>query len=209
MSTDPRSSRREHLTDRVAGLQDALVARGVLSAADVDDAIDLYQRQLGPRRGAAMVAKAWADSGYRQRLLSDATQVLADDGYDGAGATNSALPFLRLVVVENTSWVHNLIVCTLCSCYPLALLGPQPRWYKSAQYRARAIRRPREVLAEFGTKVGDEVTVRVWDSTADCRYMVLPQQPVGTESFGAAELAELVTVDALIGTQRELPYNCI
>jgi nitrile hydratase len=204
MSSDRGPSRRQYLTDCVAGLHDALVAGNVLARVDVDDAIDHYLRQLGPHRGAAMVVKAWNDQDYRERLLTDATEMLAEEGYDGRGTSNSALSFLRLIVVENTVSVHNLVVCTLCSCYPLALLGAPPRWYKSASYRARAIRRPREVLAEFGTELPDDVIVRVWDSTADCRYMVLPQRPSGAESCGAAQLCDLVTAEALIGTRRDL-----
>lgn len=198
------AEQRQELTTRVTGLESALTAAGMLAPAAVDDMIDLYANRLGPRRGAAMVARAWTDEGYRARLLADAHAVLVEDGYDGDGASNAALPFLHLVVVENTPDVHNLITCTLCSCYPLALLGPPPRWYKTHAYRARSIREPRAVLAEFGVQLQEQVAVHVWDSTADCRYMVLPQRPAGTESLDASGLAELVTTNSLIGTQRDL-----
>lgn len=199
---DPGAARREWLTARVGGLEDALTARGVLTSTAIDDAVDMYRRRLGPQQGAHLVARAWTDPWFRARLLEDAIAVLRTEGYDGQGATNPALPFLRLVVVENTAAVHNLVTCTLCSCYPLALLGPPPRWYKSLEYRARAVRRPRELLAEFGTELDDDVAVHVWDSTADCRYMVLPQRPPGTEGLGIDQLAALVTTESLIGTQR-------
>lgn len=202
MTTTPEQ--RHELTTRVNGLESALTAAGLLAPGVVDDMIDLYENRLGPRRGAAMVARAWTDDGYRERLLADAHAVLVEEGYDGNGATSAALPFLHLVVVENTSAVHNLITCTLCSCYPLALLGPPPRWYKTHAYRARSIREPRAVLAEFGVRLDDHVALHVWDSTADCRYMVLPQRPAGTDGLDVAELADLVTTNSLIGTQRDL-----
>lgn len=201
---DTQAVRRQWLTDRVAGLEDALTARGLVTSAQLDDIVDVYRNRLGPQRGAALVARAWTDPDFHDRLLDDATAVLAEHGYDGRGATHSSLPFLRLVTVENTEDVHNLVVCTLCSCYPLALLGPPPRWYKSAEYRARAVRRPREVLAEFGVHLADDVQVRVWDSTADCRYLVLPRRPSGTACLTQEELAALITTNALIGTQRDL-----
>lgn len=196
--------RREWLTARVGGLEDMLVARGFVSVEAIDDTVDLYRRRLGPQHGAHLVARAWTDPAYRERLLTDAVGVLRDEGYDGRGSTNAGLPYLRLVVVENTDRVHNLVCCTLCSCYPLPLLGPPPRWYKSLEYRARAVREPRALLREFGTVVGPEVAVHVWDSTADCRYMVLPQRPPGTERLTFEELKALVTTESLIGTQRDL-----
>lgn len=201
---DAAATRRQWLTDRVGALEDVLTARGLVTATDVDDIVDLYRARLGPRRGAALVARAWTDPAFRARLLADATEVITEFGYDGRGTTHSSLPFLRLVAVENTADVHNLVVCTLCSCYPLALLGPPPRWYKSAEYRDRAIRRPREVLAEFGVELPAGVRVRVWDSTADCRYLVIPQRPPGTEDLTADELAALVTPNSMIGTDRDL-----
>lgn len=201
---DAGAERREHLTARINGLEDALVARGLVQSADVDETVELYRRRLGPQHGAALVARAWTDDAFRARLLEDATVVLQEEGYDGRGSRHDALRVLRLVVVENTPDVHHLIVCTLCSCYPLALLGPPPRWYKSAEYRARAIRRPRDVLAEFGVDLEPDVRVSVWDSSADCRYLVLPQRPPGTERYDVQELAGLVTTESLIGTQRTL-----
>ncbi|GHJ41755.1 nitrile hydratase subunit alpha [Streptomyces sp. TS71-3] len=198
------AEKRQELTTRVAALENALADAGKVTAAAVDDAVDLYTNRLGPRRGAAMVARAWSDDAYRRRLLTDAPGLLREEGYDGEGTGNAALPFLHLLVVENTADLHNLTVCTLCSCYPLALLGPPPRWYKSDAYRARAVREPRAVLAEFGVRLADGVSLRVWDSTADCRYMVLPERPPGTEGLSVAELAERVTVNSLIGTERDL-----
>lgn len=196
--------RREWLTARVGGLEEALVGHGLVSAEAVEDTLDLYRRRLGAQHGARLVARAWTDAAFRERLLADAMGVLREDGYDGRGTTNGALPFLRLIVVENTERVHNLVCCTLCSCYPLPLLGPPPRWYKSLEYRARAVREPRAVLREFGTVLPPEVAVQVWDSTADCRYMVLPQRPPGTGHLSLEELQALVTTEALIGTQRDL-----
>jgi nitrile hydratase len=201
---DPGAARRECLTARVAGLEDALVAKGLISSAAVDDTVDQYRRRLGPQHGARLVAKAWTDPAFHDRLLQDAAAVLREGGYDGAGSTSAGLPFLHLVVVENTESVHNLVCCTLCSCYPLALLGPPPRWYKSLEYRARAVRQPRALLREFGTLLEDGVSVHVWDSTADCRYMVLPQRPLGTDGLGIDHLAALVTTESLIGTQRRV-----
>ena len=201
---DPGAERREHLTARINGLEDALVARGLVQSADVDETVELYRRRLGPQHGAMLVARAWTDDAFRARLLEDASAVLQEEGYDGRGGRHDGLRVLRLVVVENTPEVHHLIVCTLCSCYPLALLGPPPRWYKSAEYRARAIRRPRDVLAEFGVALEPDVSVSVWDSSADCRYLVLPQRPAGTEGYDVEELAGLVTTESLIGTQRTL-----
>ena len=197
-------ARREWLTARVGALEEALVGHGFVSVEAIDDTVDLYRRRLGPQHGAQLVARAWTDGGFRERLLADAMGVLREEGYDGKGTTNRALPYLRLFVVENTERVHNLVCCTLCSCYPLPLLGPPPRWYKSLEYRARAIREPRAVLREFGTVLPPEVAVQVWDSTADCRYMVLPQRPPGTEHLSVEDLQALVTTEALIGTQRDL-----
>lgn len=207
MTVDEREAadaRREWLTARVGGLEEALTGHGFVSVEAVDDTVDLYRRRLGPQHGAQLVAHAWTDEAFRERLLADAMGVLREEGYDGKGTTNRALPYLRLIVVENTEHVHNLICCTLCSCYPLPLLGPPPRWYKSLEYRARAVREPRAVLREFGTVLPPGVAVRVWDSTADCRYMVLPQRPPGTEHLSVDELQALVTTEALIGTQRDL-----
>ncbi|GHH82356.1 nitrile hydratase subunit alpha [Streptomyces sulfonofaciens] len=198
------AGKRQELTTRVAALENALTAAGKVATADIDDTVDLYTNRLGPRLGAAMVARAWCDDDYRRALLADATGVLREEDLGDAARGNKGLPFLHLVVVENTPAVHNVVVCTLCSCYPLALLGAPPRWYKSDAYRARAVREPRAVLAEFGVRLEAGTSVRVWDSTADCRYMVLPQRPPGTEGLTVDELAALVTVDSLIGTRRRL-----
>jgi nitrile hydratase len=184
---------------RVAALERLLVANGTLSAEQVDDVEDMFCHRMGAQNGARYVARAWTDGEFRAGLLSDATAVLREHGYDLRGSTNRELPFLTLIAVENTETVHNLVVCTLCSCYPVSLLGPSPRWYKSFQYRARVVREPRAVLAEFGVHLGPDVEIRVWDSTADCRYLVLPRRPAGTEDLTEEELAALVGRDALIG----------
>lgn len=185
---------------RVAALERLLTEHGALHDEQVDDVEDMFCHRMGAQNGARYVARAWTDPQFRDQLLADATVVLKEHGYDLTGATNRELPFLRLIVVENTERVHNLVVCTLCSCYPVSLLGPSPRWYKSFAYRSRAVREPRTVLAEFGVRLDPEVEVRVWDSTADCRYLVLPRRPAGTEELTEEELAGLVTRDGLIGT---------
>jgi nitrile hydratase len=184
---------------RVAEFERLLIAAGALGAEQVDDVEDVFGRRMGARNGARYVARAWRDPDFRHRLLDDATEVVRAEGYDLRGGTNVELPFLALVVVENTRKVHNLVVCTLCSCYPVPLLGPSPRWYKSFAYRSRAVREPRAVLAEFGVRLGPDVEIRVWDSNADCRYLVLPRRPDGTEELTEGRLAELVSRDALIG----------
>jgi nitrile hydratase len=188
---------------RIAALERALVARGAVTEEQVDDVIDAFTRRLGAHNGARYVARAWSDPAFGDALLEDATAVVRRHGFDLRGASNRELPFLSLVAVANTPEVHNLVVCTLCSCYPIPLLGPQPRWYKSNEYRARAVREPRAVLAEFGVHLDPEVRIAVWDSTADCRYIVIPRRPPGTDHLSEAELATLVTRNSLIGT--ELP----
>jgi nitrile hydratase subunit alpha len=177
---------------RVKALESLLVAKGLVDRAALDALIDTYEHKVGPHIGARVVARAWVDGGYKQRLLSNARDAIAELGS----------PAYELVVVENTAKVHNLVVCTLCSCYPWSVLGPPPLWYKSAAYRSRAVIDPRGVLREFGLEVADEVEVRVRDSTADQRYLVLPERPVGTESMSEAELAALVTRDAMVGVGR-------
>ncbi|HET9141470.1 nitrile hydratase subunit alpha [Actinophytocola sp.] len=186
---------------RVAALERVLAARGALSAEQVDDVEDMFCHRMGAQNGARYVARAWTDPGFADRLLADATAVVREQGFDLRGSTNLELPFLTLIAVANTDTVHNLVVCTLCSCYPVSLLGPSPRWYKSFQYRSRAVREPRAVLAEFGVALDPDVEIRVWDSTADCRYLVVPQRPDGTENLSEDELAGLVSRDALIGTR--------
>lgn len=185
---------------RVAAFERLLVDRGALTSEQVDDVEEVFCRELGARNGARYAARAWVDEEFRRRLLADATAVVREHGYDLRGATHRELPFLQLVAVENTAKVHNLVVCTLCSCYPVPLLGPSPRWYKSFAYRSRAVREPRAVLAEFGVHLDPDVEIRVWDSTADCRYLVLPRRPAGTEHLTEDELADLVTRNSLIGT---------
>jgi nitrile hydratase subunit alpha len=185
---------------RVAALERFLVARAVLTSEQIDDVEDLFCNRLGARNGARYVARAWVDQDFRRRLLDDATAVVREYGYDLRGTTNRELPFVRLVALENTATVHNLVVCTLCSCYPIALLGPSPGWYKSVAYRARAVREPRAVLEEFGVRLDPGVEVRVWDSSADCRYLVLPRRPPGSDHLTEEQLASLVPRNALIGT---------
>ena len=157
--------------------------------------IDTYEHKVGPRNGAKVVARAWVDPAYKERLMRDATAAIAEFGFTGRQGEH-------MVVVENTPAVHNMVVCTLCSCYPWPVLGLPPVWYKSAPYRSRAVLDPRGVLREFGTVIGDEVEVRVWDSTAELRYLVLPERPAGTEGFSEEQLAELVTRDSMIGVTR-------
>jgi nitrile hydratase subunit alpha len=179
---------------RVEALEDLLVEKGLLDRAQVDRLIDRYENDVGPRNGAKVVARAWVDASYRRRLLDDARDAAAELGFAG--------PQGDLIAVENTDDVHNVVVCTLCSCYPWPLLGLPPRWYKDPAYRSRVVREPRAVLAELGVELGPEVEVRVWDSSADLRYVVLPQRPPGTEHLSEDELADLVHRDDLIGVAR-------
>jgi len=182
---------------RVKALESVLVELGLVDPAAVDAWIETYERRIGPHNGAKVVARAWSDPGFKRRLLADGSEAIAD--LDMLGIQGQ-----HITVVENTPGIHNLIVCTLCSCYPLPLLGLPPRWYKSAPYRSRAVIDPRGVLKEFGVKLAPEVEVRVWDSTSEVRYLVLPQRPPGTEKMSEAELASLVTRDSMIGTARQL-----
>ena len=178
---------------RVKALESLLTQKGLIDPAALDTIIDTYEHQIGPRNGAWVVAKAWADPAFKTALLSDATEAVRDLGYFGRQGEH-------MVVVENTPELHNMVVCTLCSCYPWPLLGIPPGWYKSDAYRARAVREPRKVLAEFGVTLPSETAVRVWDSTAEMRYLVLPMRPEGTDGLNEAALADLVTRDAMIGT---------
>ncbi|MFQ5774451.1 MAG: nitrile hydratase subunit alpha [Kiloniellaceae bacterium] len=182
---------------RVKALESLLIEKGLVDPAALDVLIDTYENKVGPRNGARVVARAWVDPDYKARLLGDATSAIAELGYTGRQGED-------MVVVENTPQVHNMVVCTLCSCYPWPVLGLPPVWYKSAPYRARAVRDPRGVLGEFGLRLPEQVEVRVWDSTSEVRYLVLPQRPPGTEGLGEAELAELVTRDSMIGVGRPL-----
>ena len=178
---------------RVKALETALTELGLINTTDLDAIIDLYQNKIGPRNGARVVARAWSDPQFKSRLLQDGTAAIEEYGFP-------ALQGEHIVVVENTSQVHNLIVCTLCSCYPWPVLGLPPAWYKSAAYRSRAVAEPREVLREFGVDLSEEAELRVWDSTAEIRYLVLPMQPAGSEAMAEEALADLVTRDSMIGT---------
>lgn len=182
---------------RVKTLESLLVDKGLVDPATIDAWVQLYAEEIGPKRGAAIVARAWHDAGFKARLLADATAAIDELGYLG-----NATAHLR--AIENTAGVHNLVVCTLCSCYPFSILGIAPNWYKTAAYRARAVREPRAVLAEFGVTISEDVEVRVWDSTAELRYLVVPQRPAGTDGWDEDRLAGLVTRNAMIGTDRDL-----
>lgn len=178
---------------RVRALESVLVEKGYVDPAALDELIDTYESRIGPRNGARVVARAWVDASYRGWLLSDATSAIAWLGYSGRQSEH-------MIAVENTPQRHNLVVCTLCSCYPWAVLGLPPTWYKSAPYRSRAVRDPRGVLAEFGVTLSPDTDIRVWDSTAEIRYLVVPMRPVGSDDLGEEELAALVTRDSMIGT---------
>ena len=178
---------------RVKALETILAEKGLVDPAALDAIIDLYSHEIGPQIGAGLVAKAWLDEGFRAALLADADAVITRLGHGGRQGEH-------VVVVENSPDTHNIVVCTLCSCYPWPLLGIPPGWYKSDAYRARAVREPRAVLAEFGVTLAEGVNVRVWDSTAEIRYLVLPMRPSGTAGMSEADLAALVTRDSMIGT---------
>lgn len=184
---------------RVKALESLLLEKGLVDPQALDLLVDTYENKVGPKNGARVVARAWVDPAYKARLLSDATAAIAELGFSGMQGED-------VVVVENTPAVHNLVVCTLCSCYPWPTLGLPPVWYKSAPYRARAVSDPRGLLAEFGVELGPEVEVRVWDSSAEVRYLVLPERPSGTGKMSEDELAALVTRDAMIGVAKvEVP----
>ncbi|QIE44263.1 nitrile hydratase subunit alpha [Pseudohalocynthiibacter aestuariivivens] len=180
---------------RVRALEELMIAKGLVDPAALDAIVEYYERETGPRNGAAVVARAWTDPDYRAWLLRDGTAAIADMGFSGFQGEH-------IRVLENTYEVHNLVVCTLCSCYPWPVLGLPPTWYKSAAYRSRAVREPRSVLAEFGVVLPEDMQVRVWDSTAEIRYLVLPQRPEGTEGQDTATLATMVTRNGMIGTAR-------
>lgn len=183
---------------RTKALESLLVEKGLVDPAALDALVDFYENKIGPRNGARVVARAWVDPAYKQRLLSDGAAAIAELGYVGEHGEH-------LIVVENTPKVHNLVVCTLCSCYPWPILGLPPVWYKSAPYRSRAVIDPRGVLREFGVEVPADTEVRVWDSTAEIRYLVLPERPLGAEKMTEEELAALVTRDSMIGTGKVAP----
>jgi nitrile hydratase len=178
---------------RVRALETVLTEKGYVDPAALDLLIETYEHKVGPRNGARVVAKAWADADFRARLFADATAAIAELGYEGRQGEH-------IVAVANTQTMHNMVVCTLCSCYPWPVLGLPPVWYKSAPYRSRAVKDPRGVLADFGVTLPDDTQIRVWDSTAEIRYLVIPQRPEGTEGFDEQRLAELVTRDSMIGT---------
>ena len=180
---------------RVKALESLLTEKGLVDPQALDELIDTYQTQIGPRNGAKIVARAWTDPAYKQRLRADATAAIAEFGFIGRQGED-------MVVLENTPQVHNMVVCTLCSCYPWPVLGLPPVWYKSAPYRSRAVIDPRGVLKELGVDIPEEVEVRVWDSTAELRYLVLPERPAGTEGWTAAQLERIITRDAMIGTAK-------
>ena len=183
---------------RVKAIETLLLEKGLIDSETLDELIDTYENKIGPQNGAKVVAKAWVDESYKKRLLEDATAAIRELSYQGRQGEN-------MVVVENTPEIHNVVVCTLCSCYPWPVLGIPPTWYKSDEYRSRTVREPRKVLSEFGVNVDPKVKVKVWDSTAELRYLVLPMRPNGTEHLNENELAELVTRNSMIGTG--LPEN--
>ncbi|MGD1853655.1 MAG: nitrile hydratase subunit alpha [Leptolyngbyaceae cyanobacterium] len=184
---------------RVKAIESLLVEKGIVDPAALDAIIDTYEHKVGPHIGAQIVAKAWTDPEFKQRLLADGPSAISELGLTGFSSEH-------MVVVENTPEVHNLIVCTLCSCYPWAILGLPPTWYKSFSYRSRAVIEPRNVLQEFGLEMSNQVEVRVWDSNAALRYLVLPERPAGTEGWSEENLAALVTRNAMIGTAKvQLP----
>lgn len=199
MTDDPTSHKHAHSllppdpALRVKAIESLLVEKGLVDPAAIDAVVDSFENDIGPRNGAQVVARSWVDPDYRERLLLDASAAIAELGYSG-------LQGEHMVAVENTDDLHNVVVCTLCSCYPWPVLGVPPVWYKSATYRARVVREPRAVLAEFGLDLNDDIELRVWDSTAEIRYLVIPQRPEGTDNMSAEELADLVTRDSMIGT---------
>ena len=179
---------------RIKALESLLVEKGMVDPAAVDAWVDAYSEDIGPKNGGRIITRCWVDADFKARLLADASDAITELGLEQG----------HLVAVENTDETHNLIVCTLCSCYPLGILGMAPSWYKMAAYRSRAVRDPRGVLAEFGVELPAQTRVRVWDSTAELRYIVVPQRPAGTENWTEEQLSELVTRNAMIGTERDL-----
>jgi nitrile hydratase len=191
MSTHVRS--QEEIAARVKALESILIEKGIMTTAAIDRLVEIYENEVGPQLGAKVVARAWTDPVFKQRLLADATKACADFGIGGLQGED-------MVVVENTADIHNVIVCTLCSCYPWPVLGLPPNWYKEPAYRSRIVKEPRKVLREdFGYELSDSVEVRVWDSSSEMRYWVLPVRPAGTDALSEAELAGLVTRDSMIG----------
>ena len=195
MTHDEHQAAPSDLTLRVKALESLLVEKGFVDPAALDALIDTFEHKIGPRNGARVVAHAWVDASYKERLLTNATAAIAELGYGGLQGED-------MVVVENTPAVHNLVVCTLCSCYPWPVLGLPPVWYKSAPYRSRAVIDPRGVLHEFGLDLTGDVEVRVWDSTAELRYLVLPERPAGSEHLSEEQLATLITRDSMVGVAK-------
>lgn len=192
-SHDHDHSELSEIELRVRALETLLTEKGYIDPSALDELIETYETRIGPKNGARVVARAWADADYRRRLLKDATSAIAEFGFTGRQGEH-------MVAVENTDQTHNMVVCTLCSCYPWTVLGLPPVWYKSAPYRSRAVRDPRGVLDEFGVKLPDATEVRVWDSTAEIRYLVIPKRPAGTDGWSEERLAGLVTRNSMIGT---------
>ena len=178
---------------KVKALESLLVEKGLVDPAALDELIDIYEHRVGPQNGAKVIARAWVDPEYKKRLLENASEAIREFGFEGRQGED-------MVALENTEKVHNMVVCTLCSCYPWPVLGLPPVWYKSPPYRSRAVSEPRSVLEEFGVSLGKDVEIRVWDSTAEVRYLVVPQQPENTDALTEEQLASLVTRDSMIGT---------
>ena len=195
MQPELKSPAQSDAALRIRAIESLLVEKGIVDPKALDIMVDAFETKIGPRNGAKVVAKAWSDPEYKKRLLADGTAAIKELGFSGLQGED-------MMVVENTDKLHNVIVCTLCSCYPWPTLGLPPVWYKSAPYRARAVSEPRSVLKEFGTEVADDVEVRVWDTTAEMRYLVLPERPAGTQGMTEEQLAELVTRDSMIGVTR-------
>jgi nitrile hydratase len=190
---DHDHSELSEVAARVRALETLLTEKGYIDSAALEAIVETYETKIGPRNGAQVVARAWTDPAYRERLRADATSAIAEFGYSGRQGEH-------MVAVENAAGVHNLVVCTLCSCYPWSVLGLPPVWYKSPPYRSRAVIEPRTVLEEFGVRLPSNTEIRVWDSTAETRYLVIPERPAGTEGFNEERLASLVTRDSMIGT---------
>lgn len=188
-------AKNQELSERVAKIEALLLEKGLVSKEGMEKLLEIYENDFGPMNGAKMVARAWLDEDYKKRLMEDATAAAAELGFGGMQGEH-------MVAVENTDKVHNLVTCTLCSCYPWPVLGLPPAWYKSAAYRSKVVIEPRSVLKDFGTTLDDDVEVRVWDSSAEIRYLVIPQRPGGTENMSEEELAELVDRDAMIGVSK-------
>jgi nitrile hydratase subunit alpha len=193
--SDRSDDHNKALAERVARIESLLIAKGLVDKGALDRLVDIYEHDLGPMNGARVVARAWVDPAYKRRLLENATAAIAELGFGG-------LQGEHMVVVENTPRVHNLVVCTLCSCYPWPVLGLPPTWYKDAAYRSRVVIDPRGILGEFGTTLEADVEVRVWDSSAEIRYLVLPERPAGTERLSEDQLARLVDRDAMLGVKK-------